>query len=138
MCNFMNLAIAEAKKASAENNVPVGAVIVKDSNIIACAHNTKNSSNVSVNHAEILCIIEACKTLNSWYLNDCDIYVTLKPCDMCLNAIAESRIRKVYYLLESNYDNNLAKNRDSIEFKKIPDLYKYNNILNSFFDELRK
>ena len=101
MNEFMNIAIDEARIAYNEGNVPVGAVLVCDNKVIAACHNTKNSSNITINHAEILCIVEGCKYFNSWYLNDCDLYVTLKPCEMCVGAIGEARIRNVYYLLDS-------------------------------------
>ena len=110
MCDFMNIAVSEARKAYFEGNVPVGAVIVKNNKVLSFSHNTKNTSNVSVYHAELLCIIDACKKLNSWYLDDCVMYVTLKPCRMCEAAIAESRIKNVIYLLDSNYSDNLNCN----------------------------
>ena len=111
---FFDIAFNEAKKASLEGNVPVGAVIVRNGKVITSAHNTKNTSKIAVNHAEILCIIDACKSLDSWYLDDCIMFVTLKPCDMCLSAIAEARIKEVYYLIDSNYEVNLYKNKDNI------------------------
>lgn len=137
MLNYMDYAIKEAKIAYKEGNVPVGAVIVCDGKIISSCHNTKNSSNIAVNHAEILCIIDACKYLNSWYLSNCDLYVTLKPCDMCINALAECRIRNVYFLLNSNYDNNLLQNKSKINVFKIDDSYNYAGMLNDFFSDIR-
>ena len=135
---FIDVALNEAKKAYAEGNVPIGAAIVCNNKLIASAHNTKNTSKIAVNHAEILCIVEACKKLNSWYLNDCELFVTLKPCDMCMAAIAESRIQKVYYLIDSNYEVNLKKNKDNINFDKID----YNNdeylgMISDFFRDKR-
>ena len=82
--------------------------------------------------------MEACKYLNSWYLLNCDLYVTLRPCDMCLNALAESRIRNVYFLLDSNYGDNLSKNRENIQLNKVDDYYEYTNMLNEFFVDRRK
>lgn len=134
----MKYAVMEAEKAYNEGNVPVGAVIVYNDKVIASCHNTKNTSNIAINHAEILCIIEACKYLNSWYLCECDIFVTLRPCDMCLNALAEARIRNIYYLLESNYCDNLSKNKNSINVIKFSDNYEYLKMLNSFFSDIRK
>ncbi len=134
---YMKVAISEAEKAFNEGNVPVGAVIVRDGIIIAKAHNTKNTSNIAVNHAEILCIIDACKYLNSWYLNECDIYVTLKPCAMCINALAEARIRNVFYLLNSNYNNNLSKNREYINVESVVGNYEYSDMLKQFFIDKR-
>ena len=135
---FFDIAFNEAKKASLEGNVPVGAVIVRNGKVITSSHNTKNTSKIAVNHAEILCIIDACKSLDSWYLDDCIMVVTLKPCDMCLSAIAEARIKEVYYLIDSNYEVNLNKNKDNIKFYKSD--YKnrpYIDMLSLFFKDKR-
>ena len=135
---FFDIAFNEAKKASLEGNVPVGAVIVRNGKVITSAHNTKNTSKIAVNHAEILCIIDACKSLDSWYLDDCIMFVTLKPCDMCLSAIAEARIKEVYYLIDSNYEVNLNKNKDNIKFYKINYRNKpYIDMLSLFFKDKR-
>ena len=135
--NFMDIAIKEAEKAYKKGNVPVGCVIVCDNKVISKAHNTKNTSNISINHAEILAIRKACKKLNSWYLNNCELYVTLKPCKMCESAIAESRISKVNYLLDSNYEDNINKNLNKIEYTILKNNYKYEKLLNSFFNDKR-
>lgn len=135
---FFDIAFNEAKKASLEGNVPVGAVIVRNGKVITSAHNTKNTSKIAVNHAEILCIIDACKCLDSWYLDDCIMFVTLKPCDMCLSAIAEARIKEVYYLIDSNYEVNLNKNKDNIKFYKSNYRNKpYIDMLSLFFKDKR-
>ena len=83
-------------KAFKKEEIPVGAVIVKDGKIIARAHNSKETSKNACGHAEILAIQKACKKLNSWRLLDCDMYVTLEPCPMCAGALINSRISKVY------------------------------------------
>lgn len=137
MNKYMKLAFLEAKKAFAEGNVPVGAVIVRDDEVIAFAHNKKNSSNVSVYHAEILCIIDACKCLKSWYLDDCVMYVTLEPCDMCKAAIAESRIKKVFYMSKSNYSVNMSKNMEYIDYERIECDFDYASLLSEFFKNVR-
>ena len=137
MNEFMNIAIDEARIAYNEGNVPVGAVLVCDNKVIAACHNTKNSSNIAINHAEILCIVEGCKYFDSWYLSDCDLYVTLKPCEMCVGAIGEARIRNVYYLLESNYSVNLGKNIDNINFSQLGFSSEYKDLISSFFEKLR-
>ena len=93
---FMKLALKEAKKAYDELEIPVGAVIVKDGKVIARAYNEKEKKQDTTKHAEILAIQKASKKLNSWRLNDCDMYVTLEPCSMCAGALIQSRIRKVY------------------------------------------
>ncbi|WP_291583773.1 tRNA adenosine(34) deaminase TadA [Clostridium sp. UBA6640] len=94
--NFMNEAIIEAKKALELEEIPVGAVIVKDNKIIARAHNLKERLNDPTCHAEILAIKEASKVLNSWRLTGCSMYVTLEPCPMCAGAIVQSRLSKLY------------------------------------------
>ena len=93
---FMKEALKEAKKAYNKLEVPVGVVIVKDNKIIARAYNQKEMKNSPIKHAEIIAIEKACKKLNNWRLNDCEMYVTLEPCPMCAGAIINSRINKVY------------------------------------------
>ena len=92
----MKEALKEAQKAFDKEEVPVGAVIVKDGKIIAKAHNEKESKKDSTSHAEILAIKKACKKLGSWRLLDCEMYVTLEPCSMCAGALINSRIKKLY------------------------------------------
>ena len=133
----MRLAVEEAKVAFNNGDVPVGAVIVNNNCVVSSAYNRKNIDNVAVFHAEILAIIDACKKIGSWRLDDCELYVTLKPCDMCLNAIAEARIKKVYYLLESNYLLNLKSNLVNINMFSLNDEYEYKPILQEFFRNLR-
>ena len=93
---FMKEALKEARKAYDKEEIPVGAVIVKDNKIIARAHNLKETKQDSTKHAEILAINKACKKLDSWRLLDCDLYVTLEPCVMCAGAIVNSRINRIY------------------------------------------
>ena len=90
-------AIKEAKKAELLDEVPIGCVIVKDNKIISRGHNIRESKNNPVGHAEIIAITKASKKLNSWRLNDCELYVTIEPCIMCSGAIIQSRIKAVYY-----------------------------------------
>lgn len=94
---FMIEAIKQAKKAWDIDEVPIGCVIVKNGKVIARAYNRRESTQQSIAHAEILAIQKACKKLNSWRLDGCDLYVTLEPCPMCAGAILQSRIRKVCY-----------------------------------------
>lgn len=101
---YMNIAYKEALKALQEDEVPVGAIIVKDNKIIAKAHNKKEHSNIATYHAEILAINKANKKLNTWHLDDCIMYVTLEPCVMCAGAIIQSRIKKVVYGAKSYQD----------------------------------
>ena len=93
---FIKEALKEAKKAYDKLEVPVGAVIVKDGQVIARAHNLKETKLDTTNHAEILAIQKASKKLKSWRLIGCEMYVTLEPCSMCAGALINSRIKKVY------------------------------------------
>lgn len=93
---FMKEALKEAQKAYDKEEVPVGAVIVKDGKIIARAHNQKEIKNDTTCHAEILAIQKASKKLGAWRLSECEMYVTLEPCPMCTGALIQSRIKKVY------------------------------------------
>lgn len=95
MNNFMQEAINIAKNSDTE--VPVGALIVKNGEIIASAHNEKEKLNDPTAHAEIIAIKEACEKLGNWRLEDCELYVTLEPCPMCAWAILQSRINTVYF-----------------------------------------
>ncbi len=93
---FMRLALAEAKKAFAKEEVPVGAVIVQNGKVIAKAHNLKETKHDTTNHAEILVIQKASKKLKKWRLTDCEMYVTLEPCSMCAGALINCRLKKLY------------------------------------------
>lgn len=94
--NFMDEAIKEAKKAYAKGETPIGAVIVMEGEIISRGHNEKELKQDATLHAEITAIKKASKKLQSWRLNQCDMYVTLEPCVMCAGAIIQSRIRRLY------------------------------------------
>lgn len=94
---FMSEAINEAKKAIDHNDVPIGAVIVKDNKIIARGHNQVEKNNDSTAHAELIAIKKAIKKTGYKHLLDCDLYVTLEPCSMCAGAIVLSRIKNLYY-----------------------------------------
>ena len=94
---YMRVAIKLAQKGASLDEVPVGAVIVKDGKIIARSHNLKEKKNCSNYHAEIVAIDKACKSIGDWHLNECDIFVTLEPCAMCAGALINSRIRGVYF-----------------------------------------
>ena len=95
--NFMIEAIKEATLAASEGEVPVGAVIVNDGEIIATARNNREGTGDATGHAEILAIREACKVLGGWHLDKCELYVTLEPCPMCMGAIINSRIKRVVF-----------------------------------------
>ena len=94
---YMRVAIKEAHQAQMLGEVPIGAVIVHNGQIIASGHNMRERFQDVTYHAEMLAIMEACTALNSWRLEDCDLYVTLEPCIMCSGAIVNARIKNVYY-----------------------------------------
>ena len=95
--HWMHQALLEAKKAAALGEIPVGAVIVRDKQVIARAHNRRELDQDAMAHAEVLCIQQACRVLNSWRLSGCTLYVTLEPCPMCSGAIINSRLDRVVY-----------------------------------------
>lgn len=144
---FMKEALKEAKKAYNKLEVPVGAVIVRDGQIISRAHNLKESKKDTTNHAEILAIQKASKKLGSWRLLDCEMYVTLEPCTMCAGAIIQARVGKLYIgtmdyktgacgsvlnVLEDYPFNHKVEYETGILKEECE------NILQEFFKELRK
>ena len=94
---FMKMAIKQAQKAVQKDEVPIGAIIVKDGVVLARAYNLVEKKQDPTAHAEILAIKKACKKLKSWRLDGAEIYVTMEPCAMCAGAIVNARISKVYF-----------------------------------------
>ena len=94
---LMTIALSEATVGAAIGEVPVGAVIVKDGEIIASTHNLRENGGGASAHAELLAINEACERLGSWRLSGCELYVTLEPCPMCAGAIINSRLDRVIF-----------------------------------------
>ncbi len=144
---YMNEALKEAKKAYLKDEIPVGAVIVKNNKIIARAHNIKESKKNAIAHAEILAIQKACKKIESWRLLDCEMYVTLEPCSMCAGAMINARIKKLY--IGTNDEKTGAcgsklnlledyKFNHKIEVEKYILKDKCEKILKEFFKEIRK
>ncbi len=108
--DFMEEAIGQAEIALKHDEVPIGAVIVKDGKIIAKGYNKREKSQNALMHAEIIAIKKACRKLKSWRLDGCSIYVTLEPCPMCSGAIANARIaRLVYGCEEKSSGDNLCE-----------------------------
>ncbi len=94
---FMKEALKEAKKAYDRDEVPVGCVIVKNNEIIARGFNHREKSNTVFSHAEIIAMDKACKKLDSWRLDGCEVYVTLEPCVMCSGAMIQARVKRLIY-----------------------------------------
>ncbi|PYE04150.1 tRNA(adenine34) deaminase [Staphylococcus sp. AtHG25] len=143
---YMKLAIEEAKKAQKLGEVPIGAIIVKNNEVIASAHNLRETAQLPTAHAEHIAIERASKVLGSWRLEGCTLYVTLEPCVMCAGAIVMSRIPKVVYgatdpkggcigslmnLLEESQFNHRAEIVKGVLEQECGDL------LRNFFRELR-
>ena len=128
-----------ARSAQKHGDFPVGALIVCNEKIISKAYNKRNKSNITTDHAEIIAIIKACKRKKSWRLNDCDLYVTLEPCNMCKTIIIESRIKNVYYLLSRDKSKNQYK---GTKFKQIESsnnklVKEYKDKISTFFSDKR-
>lgn len=147
MSEFMNIAFNEALKAYKYNEVPIGAVIVKNNKIVSKAYNKKEKNKFVGAHAEILAIEKASKKLNNWRLDDCDIYITLDPCPMCASAIKQARIKNVYSALENTdkkmtsiiNDIFLTDNTNaSVNFLSNLECEKSKLLLNKFFKNKRK
>lgn len=94
---LMGAALDEARKAAALGEVPVGAVVARNGQIVAAAHNTRETEKNALHHAELLAIDAACKALGGWRLWECELFVTLEPCPMCAGAIINARVARVFY-----------------------------------------
>lgn len=143
---FMFAALEQAERAYIEGEVPVGAVIVKDGEIIAVGYNKREQKQNVLSHAEIEAINSACKLLKSWRLDDCEIYVTLEPCPMCTGAIINARIKTLVF---GAFDNNFGCVDSVINLCDYPlghkvEVYagiceeKCREIMQRFFKSLRK
>jgi len=144
---FMKLAISLAKAAYKKAEVPVGAVIVKENQVIAKGLNLRESKNSPLAHAELIAIEKAAKKLKSWRLLNCEIYVTLEPCIMCAGAIIQARINRLIYGCS---DPKGGAAGSTINIFSLPNLnhyvsitkgilaYECNELLKSFFNNLRR
>lgn len=95
--DFMRLALEQARLAAEDGEVPVGAVVVKNGQVVSTGRNKREKGKNALYHAELMAIDEACKALGGWRLWECELYVTLEPCPMCSGAIINSRIRRLVY-----------------------------------------
>ena len=130
--------INEALLSLKTDDVPIGAIIIDSmGNFVEKGHNTREATKSILGHAEINAIVKASQHLNRWNLADCDLFVTLKPCPMCMEVIKQSRIRNVYYLLDKP---STKKEYNKTEFIKEVNNYNeqmYHNILSNFFAQKR-
>ena len=137
---YINELINLSKKSLKKSEVPIAALIIDEKGkIISKAYNTRNIKQQTINHAEILAITKANKKLKSWRLNNCTLYVTIEPCDICKSVIKESRIQNVYYLLPRLPEKNQY---NKTIFNKLKDMSekegKYQEIINKFWKNKRK
>ncbi len=144
---WMMEAIREAQKAEALNEVPIGAVIVRDHHIIARGHNLRETLRDPTAHAEMIAIRRASEMLNAWRLLDCTLYVTLEPCPMCAGAIVQSRLKRVVYGTPDpkagcagTLMNLLQEQRFNHEAEVVGDVLREqcSALLSDFFRKLRK
>ncbi len=143
--NIVKKLIEEAKKAYKKDEVPVGALIVRNGEIISKGHNQRITKNNALYHAEIVAIEKACKKLKSWRLDDCEIWVSLEPCVMCAGAIMQSRLKKVYFLAQDEKGGAVISKYRLFDDNKLPFKVKYeyipvkeaSDILKRFFKEKR-
>ncbi len=94
---FMKAALRRAKKGMSQGEVPVGAVIVYEGKVISSGYNRRAATQLASSHAEMYAIDRACRKFKSWRLPECDLYVTLEPCPMCMGAALNARVRKIYF-----------------------------------------
>lgn len=140
--DYMKWALECAKKS--KNDIPVGAVIVKNNKILTFAHNEKERKQDATKHAEMIVIQEASKILGNWRLKDCEMYVTLEPCPMCAWAIIQSRIPKVYFGSYDTFYGALGTKIDlrdllnsNLEVKGGIMENECNNIIKTYFEDIR-
>ncbi len=146
MEKFVDLALELAKKAAAHGEIPVGAVVVKNGKVIGKGYNKREGKQIATKHAEIIAIEKACKKLKSWRLEGCDIYVTLEPCPMCAGAIANARIKTLFYAAEekTSKDNLLQTILSSprlnhkVEIRRCAGKEEASQILQEFFKQKRQ
>ena len=128
--------IKETNKCMKSDDIPVAALIVENNKIISRGHNIREKQHKITGHAEIEAIEKACKKKKSWHLINCELYVTLEPCPMCIEIIKQARIKKIHYLISQEK----IKKQQQIIKEKIEDeksVEKYRNILTTFFKKLR-
>lgn len=134
--NYIDETIEEAKKSLLTEDVPIGALIVLNDEIISYGYNTREKDHSVLGHAEINAIEQATRKLKRWNLSDCELYVSLEPCSMCKEIIKQTRLKQVYYLL-SKPDSK--KEYDKTQFIKLESNSEqtYADVLSEFFKKKR-
>ncbi len=143
---FMCLAIEQAKRAYEIQEVPIGAVVIKDGDVVGVGYNRRETGKNALYHAELMAIDDACRKLNGWRLWQCEMYVTLEPCPMCAGAIINSRLKRIVYGCE---DCKAGSVKSVIKLFELPYNHKpeciggvlsneCSGLLSDFFRELRE
>jgi tRNA(adenine34) deaminase len=132
---WMKIAYQEAKKAAKQGDVPVGCVIVQDDLLLSKAHNQRHHHQDPLGHAELLAISKASKLLGTWKLSNCELYVTMEPCRMCLEALKQVQIKRVYYGVDNPKVGILDQKQLSIEGGYLEK--ECQTLVQSFFTHLR-
>ena len=142
---FMKAALKCAQKAFDEGEVPIGAVVVCDGKIISRGHNRRTKKHIATAHAEIEAIEKACRKLKSWRIPECELYVTLEPCPMCMGAMLNARVKKVYFgayeakgrsMTEQIAESNLLNHRIEVEGGVMQE--ECSRTLSTFFSQMRE
>lgn len=134
---IINKLLDLAKKAKKCNEIPVSAIILKDNKIISFAYNKREKRKDITAHAEVLAIRKAAKKLKTWNLSDCELYVSLKPCQMCNEIIKQSRIKRVYYLLDKPSFKKEYNQTEYIYINNNQHSTTYQQLLSDFFQNIR-
>ena len=142
---FMKAALKCAQKAFDEGEVPIGDVVVCDGKIISRGHNRRTKKQIATAHAEIEAIEKACRKLKSWRIPECELYVTLEPCPMCMGAMLNARVKKVYFgayeakgrsMTEQIAESNLLNHRIEVEGGVMQE--ECSRTLSTFFSQMRE
>ncbi len=137
MNKYMEIALKEARKSLKTDDIPIGAVIVENDKIIAKGHNTREKNHIITHHAEINAVESACKKKKTWHLSDCEIYITLEPCPMCLEILKQAHIKTIYYAAEAKKKVNY-KPIPKIKIKNVEKNKESEKLITEFFKNKRK
>jgi tRNA(adenine34) deaminase len=135
---YMKISINEARKAYKKNEIPVGAIIVLNDEIISKSYNKKNFKNIVTEHAEISAIIKANKKLNNWRLNEAILFTTLEPCKMCKEVIKESRIKEIYYAAKNENEICFIQDNKYIQIENELIIKEATTLIKDIFKKIRK
>ena len=139
MEKYIQILYKLAKRSAKNGDIPVGALVIYNGKIVGTGYNTRYITNKVTGHAEINAIIKAEKNIGDFRLNNCILFTTLMPCNMCLEVIKEARITKVYYILDTKKSTNFNDNINLIKYENSENEFvlKYKQLFLNFFKKLR-